>query len=155
MCKYMNSCSKNGKCQLEIGKCVCNDGFAGADCNEAIIDLPSTGQNFSQSNVVQGVNWLYFQLYYALPTNMQFVFSLSSSNPMDIYISMDPDVDVNEFSHDIEIKKQTKFTLRSGSIPGLTTFTAAVRINGANFKENLFVNSTVLSSFVATQKVTT
>ncbi len=32
-----NSCSGNGSCRLDVGRCVCSSGFAGADCSEMVV----------------------------------------------------------------------------------------------------------------------
>lgn len=72
-----------------------------------------------------------------------FEFTLACSNPMDIYIQGFEGVEANEFNHTIEAKKQTKFTLRSTSLPSHLNFTASVRVNGANLYDNKYFTSKV------------
>lgn len=147
MCKYTNSCYKNGVCHIETGRCVCNEGFFGQDCSEALVELPAAG-GFQESYTAQGIDWLYFQFNEALQPGQAYEFRLVSSNPMDIYVSKDLTVEPNEFKNDIEIKKQSRLILRSDSaVPAITSFTAAVRVNGASLKDNKFFNSTVIATF--------
>jgi hypothetical protein len=60
---------------------------------------------------------------------------------MDIFISSDISVEPTEFNNTLEIRKQSRFTLRSTSLPSLSKFNAAVRINGANFYSNTYYKS--------------
>lgn len=52
---------------------------------------------------------------------------------MDIFISADPTKEPSDLANaDLELLKQSRFTLRSASLPGFKKFVAAVKINGAN-----------------------
>ena len=145
MCKYMNNCNRNGICNIELGRCDCNPGFLGADCSVKIINIPGASNN-TQTTQVQGIDYLYYQL--SDNVTGHFVFTLSSSNPVDIFIKQnDVTSDPTEFNNDIAAYKQTRFTLRSENWPGLKTFTLAIKINGANFKTNTYVASTLTASF--------
>lgn len=72
---------------------------------------------------------------------------------MDIFISKDPSVDPTEFANDFEIHRQNRFTLNSANIqPALNSFTAAVRINGANFYNNAYFKSNIIAQFKVISK---
>ena len=63
--------------------------------------------------------------------------------------------EANDFNNTLEIKKQTRFVFRSDSLPGITNFTASVRVNGANFKTNQYLKTKVMVTFTkypATEK---
>lgn len=136
MCKYMDGCSNAGTCNPSTGQCECTNGHYGADCSQTYLSLPQNG-----STVLSGIDFLQFQ--YLNSSTAAYEFTISASNPLDIYIMGIEDTesipDVNEFNCSLEIKKQTKFVLRSGSIPGLANFAAHVRVNGANLKNNQFL----------------
>ncbi len=57
---------------------------------------------------------------------------------MDIYVSADTSMEPSDFQNDMEIKKQSRFILRSLSLPAFKTFVIAVRVNGANLYENTY-----------------
>lgn len=106
MCKYMNNCNRNGICNIEIGRCVCNEGFMGADCSVRIIGIPSNGSNASLTNQVSGIDYLYYQLAQPLPAGNNFVITLSASNPIDVYIKTNDNVsEPTEFNHEVAIYK--------------------------------------------------
>lgn len=69
---------------------------------------------------------------------------------MDIYISIDTSVEPSDFQNDMEAKKQSRFILRSASLPGFETFVMAIRVNGANLYENTFFQSQVYANFKTT-----
>lgn len=149
MCSYMNGCSSSGECNQVTGKCKCY-GRLGADCSETWNSLPLNG-----TFEVDGINWIMF-LYTQIQSDTDdFEFTLACSNPMDIYIQGHEGVEANEFNHTIEVKKQTRFTLRSASLPSHLNFTASVRINGANLYENKFFTSKVQVTFVKIPKAST
>jgi hypothetical protein len=72
---------------------------------------------------------------------------------MDIYISTDPSVEPSDFQNDMEVKKQSRFILRSASLPAFKTFVMAIRVNGANLYENAYFQSQVYANFKTTQNV--
>lgn len=131
MCGFMDKCNSAGTCNQATGKCECTDPSKyGPDCAESWIQLP-----LNQTLSVSGIAWL--QFFYepkSQTTNYEFV--ISATNPMDIYINPGSKVETHEFNNTLEIKKQTRFTLRSTQIPGLSSFTASVRVNGANLYSN-------------------
>ena len=148
MCKYMNNCNRHGKCNIQIGRCDCNEGFLGADCSVPIISIPNNGTNASLTNQVTGIDYLYYQLAQPLPAGNNFVITLSASNPIDVYVKTNDNVsEPTEFNHEIAIYKQTRVVLRSEHWPGMQQFTLAVKVNGANLKANTFTQSTVAATF--------
>ena len=72
---------------------------------------------------------------------------------MDIYVSTDPSVEPSDFQNDMEVKKQSRFILRSTSLPAFKTFVMAIRVNGANLYENAYFQSQVYANFKITQNV--
>ena len=146
MCSFMNDCSVNGKCSDDTGRCTCNPGFFGQDCSDTIVSLDQ-GPTYTNRVTVQGISWLYYIFNGTLAQNEAFELQLSSSNPMDIYISADPAVEPSEFQNDMEIKKQSRFILRSASLPAFKTFVMAIRVNGANLYENAYYKSQVFVNF--------
>ena len=72
---------------------------------------------------------------------------------MDIYISADPSVEPSDFQNDMEVKKQSRFILRSASLPAFKTFVMAIRVNGANLYENSYFQSQIYANFKTTQNV--
>ena len=102
---------------------------------------------------VKGIAWLYFSFNRTLNQNESFEFQLTSSNPMDIYVSADPSEEPSDFQNDMEVKKQSRFILRSDSLPAFKTFVMAIRVNGANLYENSYFQSQVYANFKTTQKV--
>jgi hypothetical protein len=148
MCKYMDGCSNSGTCNPITGQCECTQGHFGADCSQTYLSLPQNG-----STELSGIDFLQFR-YMDSKTTDAYEFTISASNPLDIYIMAlegDKVPDVNEFNCSLEIKRQTKFVMRSGSLPGLANFAAHVRVNGANFKTNQYLKTRVDFTFT-TQK---
>ena len=72
---------------------------------------------------------------------------------MDLYISADPSVEPSDFQNDMEVKKQSRFILRSASLPAFKTFMMAIRVNGANLYENAYFQSHVYANFKTSQNV--
>lgn len=104
MCHFMNNCSSHGTCNDSTGKCVCIPGFGGADCATQLVILPSDGSSYQQSFPSFGFNWIYFTLS---NTNLTpFTFTISSSNPMDIFINADTSNDpTGDDQADLELKQ--------------------------------------------------
>jgi hypothetical protein len=103
--------------------------------------LPANGT----TPALAGIAWLYFTYK---PSDSDFDFVLSSSNPMDIFINPGASVETNEFNNALQAKKQSRFILRSKALPSLRGgFTVALRVNGANFYTNQYYQSKVLYSF--------
>ena len=100
MCKWMNNCSGNGQCQ-DNGQCNCKIGYKSADCSEKVEVLDA---QYRKTIVSTGNNWVYFQ-YLGDGESIDFELTLSSSFPLDIYISSGWQSDPNDFSNDIAIKK--------------------------------------------------
>ena len=63
-----------------------------------------------------------------------------------VFLARD-DSEPTEYSHDVGMYRQTRFTLRSVDWPGLMTFTLAIKVNGAIFQKNSYLNTTVIVSF--------
>jgi hypothetical protein len=107
------------------------------------VALPADGSIYQHTFTSFGFNWLYFQ-YRPSSVNAFFSLTLSSSNPMDIFITSDLSThslanDPSDLSQpDLEVKGQSRFTLSSEALPKFaqTGFTLAVRVNGANLVNN-------------------
>ena len=116
MCKYMGGCSSSGTCNPFTGQCECSQGHYGADCSQTYLVLPQNGTTY-----LTGIDFIQFR--YTNTTSAAYELTISASNPLDIYIMAlddgDSVPDVNEFNCTLEVKKQTKFVLRSDSLPGL------------------------------------
>ena len=53
----------------------------------------------------------------------------------------------------MEVKKQSRFILKTASLPAFKTFVMAIRVNGANLYENAYFQSQVYANFKTTQNV--
>ncbi|CDW88293.1 serine carboxypeptidase [Stylonychia lemnae] len=143
MCQHMNFCNNHGTCQSN-GQCTCLQGFKSADCSEQAVQLvPSFHQKFETN----GTQWIYFQFSQGLSYNHKYEFTLSSKQPIDLYISTGSDSDPNEFSHDLAFKGQNYMTIQSDHFPSLSTFVAAVKINGIDFYNNAFHLNNLIAKF--------
>ena len=145
MCTAMNACNSNGACSDTTGKCTCKPGFYGADCAylaEPLVD------NYLKTFTKTGTQWLYFSFTDGLQANEYYELTLSSQNPMDIFISSRLDVDPNEFNpNEFELLRQSYIKLSSKAFPTLSKFVAAVRVNGIDFISNRYTQSKVRAEF--------
>lgn len=64
--------------------------------------------------------------------------TLSSSFPMDIYISSGWQSDPQEFNYELAFKKQNYIKISSKQFPSLETFVAAIKINGIEHYSTTF-----------------
>lgn len=64
-CSYMNQCSGHGSCSQQNGECLCDQGWAGADCTKRVEVLTAF---YSKRQIISGALWNYFtyaeSLYY-------------------------------------------------------------------------------------------
>lgn len=78
----MKTCNSNGFCQE--GQCICNKGFAGADCGEKAYFLTNY---FNKKFVLNGTQSVIFEFREGLYPGEQYQLSLSSQQPMDLYLN--------------------------------------------------------------------
>lgn len=84
MCTYMNSCNSHGSCSEKTdGKCVCDDGYYGADCASEVDKLIADKTHYTYIKSATGYRWFYF----SLPTTGDYSVSVNSDSAVSVYIS--------------------------------------------------------------------
>ena len=104
MCEFMNQCSGHGICSQNNGLCKCDQGYKGADCAEKAEMLSSS---YNRKFELKGTQWVYYYFPNGLsyPTD-NFEFTLSSTQPMDIFVSSGSDSDPSELGgYDLGFKQ--------------------------------------------------
>jgi hypothetical protein len=66
---------------------------------------------------------------------------------MDIFIVAGTMREPTEFANDMEFKGQTSIKITSRAFPALTSFTAAVKVNGNEYNGNVFHQSVLRAWF--------
>jgi hypothetical protein len=139
----MNNCNNHGKCGSN-GFCTCDAGYKGADCAEKVqVLIPS----YNKQLLVNGTQWIFFQFSQGLYYGQTYNFTLSASQPLDIYLISGAESDPNEFNYDTAIKKQNYVQISFTQFPFLATFTAAVKVNGLDYYANKFNKVTLQAKF--------
>jgi hypothetical protein len=143
----MNACNSKGYCLN--GQCVCNKGYAGADCGEKSYFLTSY---FNKKFVVNGTQTVLFEYREGLYPGEKYELILSSQQPMDIYINPVSEyrqvaVEPNEFNNVVAIKGQNQVTISSDQFPSLSEFALAIRINGVQHYNNKYLVSAFTAQF--------
>jgi len=84
-----------------------------------------------------------------------YLFTLTSTEPMDIYISGGTETAVTpiEFTNDAAFKKQSYVSFAFSQFPQLSSFTAAVRVNGLEFYTNRFQEVHLNAKFTITSSI--
>ena len=72
---------------------------------------------------------------------------------MDVYLSAGVNAEPTQFKNDFEFRKQSQVTIASSSFPSLTSFVAAVRVNGVEFNGNIYHQSVTKATFTQTSAV--
>lgn len=95
----MKTCNSNGFCQE--GQCICNKGYAGADCGEKAYFLTNY---FNKKFVLNGTQSVIFEFREGLYPGEQYQLTLSSQQPMDLYLNPvsaqgSVSIEPNEFNH--------------------------------------------------------
>ena len=77
----------------------------------------------------------------------KFEFTLSSQTSIDVYISSGWQSSPHDESYEIAIKGQNYVKIESEKFLSLSTFTAAVKVNGIEFYWNKFHQNKLMASF--------
>ncbi|CDW71101.1 serine carboxypeptidase [Stylonychia lemnae] len=144
MCEAMNQCNGNGQCSAIDGKCQCNQGFKGADCQVQAEMMKDGYQKRFQFN---GTQWAYFVFDSNLQENQHYELNFIAQNMMDIYVSAGANSEPTQFKNDMQFNKLSQFALDSMSFPQIQKFTVAVRVNGIDFATNTYQQHSMWVSF--------
>ncbi len=149
----MNQCSGHGTCSAFNGECLCDKGWAGADCTKKVEVLESF---YSKKTKVQGALWTYFSYEEGLYYTERYELVLSSELPMDIYITQGSirDNEPNEFNYDVVFRQQKYLKLTSDMFGSTPKFAVAMLINGLDYYHNITNLSTFNSSFMLYDQAT-
>jgi EGF-like domain len=108
MCVAMNACGENGECQGN-GQCVCNAGWAGADCSQKAQLLTAF---FSKQYNINGTQHVLFEYREGIYQGERWEMTISSTQPLDLYLNgistQDAEyIEPSEFDYVAAMKQQS------------------------------------------------
>jgi hypothetical protein len=128
------------------GECLCDQGWAGADCTKRVSYLTSF---FSKKWIISGAQWNYLAFEEGLYYQERYELTLKSDLPMDIYITQGSirDNEPNEFNYDMVFRQQTSFKLSSDMVSSMPKFGLVISVNNFDYYTNTTNTTTVQATF--------
>ena len=91
---------------------------------------------------------MFFVFKTGLLIGQNYEFTLSSTYPLDVYVTGGENSDPNEFAFDAAFRQQNYVKFSYDQYPSFATFTAAVKLNGIDYYQNKFNQPSFQAKFI-------